>query len=438
MAKNLTTGKKPVTQKSLTVGKVFLVSNAAPVHKNLHGKIVQVVSSTYWGVQLESYPSVGDVHYSYPLYLSDSELGSPTIYGYALPKDEAEQWSREFKQWKQDHKYMLIGKLSGPLVGTDPEFFALDETGKVIPAFFFLPSVKDREIGAPFWDGFQAEINTTPAGCLQTVHGSIRKNLSDLHAALLKKFPKGRLVARSVVEVDKGLLESLPEEHVILGCSPSLNVYPDVEPIEVLEPRSLLYRTAGCHMHLGVRDLYTTEAIREGIKAADAIAGVAMVSLFRGVEDPRRRALYGRAGEYRLPAHGVEYRVAPAEVMSHPVLYHLCFDLMRQAFGLGAKGYLKHWKYEEQQIREVINTCDWKTAEKILEENKETLRGIMTPVYTKMYSGAALENFMTLVFTGAHNWLDLDSFEKNWEIGPKVSFKGLQVQMSQLVLNAAA
>src|SRR6266571_2720594 len=37
--------------------------------------------------------------------------------------------------------------------GCDPEFFAFDARGEVIPAFEFLPKT-----GRAFWDGFQAEI----------------------------------------------------------------------------------------------------------------------------------------------------------------------------------------------------------------------------------------------------------------------------------------
>jgi hypothetical protein len=64
------------------------------------------------------------------------------------------------------------------------------------------------------------------------------------------------------------------------------------------------FRTTGGHIHFGIgkRD---DETVSRMVKALDAIIGVACVSLFDGIDDPRRRRMYGLAGEYRLPEYGV-------------------------------------------------------------------------------------------------------------------------------------
>lgn len=316
--------------------------------------------------------------------------------------------------------------------GTDPEFFALGKEGAVIPAFNFLPSVKERVSNEPFWDGFQAEINPAAVSCLQSLADYIRSNLASLNSALQKHSPGAKLVAKSVVDVNAGLLQTLPDEFVELGCSPSMNIYPDVEAIKVDDPRQLLYRSAGCHIHFGT-GRPEEDALKQGIKCLDAVAAVAMVSLFRDMEDPRRRVLYGRAGEYRLPVHGVEYRTPPAEVMSHPVLYHLCFDLMRQAYCLGALMKMRdEWKASDEEVRAVVDSCDVKGAEKILKRNKKLLLALYSGVTG---SENAKKNFETLVFTGAKNWLPLDDVRKTWGLdGTSLgAYHGSEMSTSSLV-----
>lgn len=333
-----------------------------------------------------------------------------------LSAEERTSFLEELEEAK-DKQFLKEGPgyCAGHSTGSDPEVFALNEGGEVIPAFAFLPSKEKRGAGMPFWDGFQAEFNPNPATCLQNLQGNIKNRLVELHNALHAYDPKARLSARSVVEVDPEVLRILPDEHVALGCSASLNVYPDVEPLEVLNPRALLYRSAGCHIHFGVGQ-QTEEQVREQVKALDAIAGVTMVSLFEGLEDPRRRILYGRAGEHRLPLHGLEYRVPPAEVLCHPAIYMLCFDLCRQARGVGLRGYLKHWKAEEKETREIINSCDWKQARVVMKRNKAVLLKIFGSASN--HNPVTVENFEKLAFNGARQFLPVDDMEGLWRLKP--------------------
>jgi hypothetical protein len=231
--------------------------------------------------------------------------------------------------------------------GTDPELFAFDKKGKVIPAFTWLPAKDERVVSEEgFWDGFQAEFNPHYATCHQGLEAGIWMCLRNLKRRLSLVDPTARLAPVSVVKVDKKILKDLPDQHVALGCSVSFNAYGE-KPLEVLDPRSLTLRTAGCHIHLGI-GRSADKIIDRVVKAIDAIAGVAMTSLFSGMEDPRRRKYYGRAGEYRLPLHGLEYRVPPAEVLCHPITYMLCFDLVRSAAAFALNDFSHYWEANEQ------------------------------------------------------------------------------------------
>ena len=73
------------------------------------------------------------------------------------------------------HKSSFVLNVSS-YAGTDPEVFAVDAKGQVIPAFEYLPEKKDAlkimnksvlepQIGTAFYDGFQAEFTIGPITC---------------------------------------------------------------------------------------------------------------------------------------------------------------------------------------------------------------------------------------------------------------------------------
>ena len=108
-------------------------------------------------------------------------------------------------------------------------------------------------------------------------------------------------------------LYSLSVESRTLGCQPSLNIYDGMSQIDV--PPGFPTRSAGGHIHLGLQPpiwgrrggAYSDER-RTLIPMFDMVVGNTCVLLNTGTEQAHRRLTYGKAGEYRLPAHGAEYR----------------------------------------------------------------------------------------------------------------------------------
>lgn len=281
---------------------------------------------------------------------------------------------------------------SGCSLGTDPEVFVVDEKDTIIPAFEFLPD-KSKSIpmsfryggGIPFWDGFQAEFTTDisrslNASCLAFTIDDVRNGLREVLRAAKKYNPKARLTWRSVLDIPNHIMDKADPIHRELGCMPSKNVYPHIKPIQVDSPSALPFRFAGCHLHFGFpsSDKEATERI---VKTIDAIWGVTSVSLLRGMEDKRRRAFYGRAGEYRDPEHGVEYRTTSSAVLAHPVLLHMAFDIARAAAYIAQHGLSNIWRADEDDIIRCINEYDVSKAELIIRENKTTLIGILEHIY---------------------------------------------------------
>lgn len=302
--------------------------------------------------------------------------------------------------------------------GTDPEIFVENKDGSVIPAFDFLPDknngVNHSGEGKLYWDGFQAEFDISPGSCLDGVVGRTRRALIHLNSLVKQKYPGAKLSAKSVIEVDPKVLENSKPEHVAFGCSPSYNVY-DL-PGPVLDGRTTPLRSAGGHLHFGIGKK-DKEVITKIVKGLDAVLGVCCVSLFEKYDDARRRSMYGLAGEFRLPKHGIEYRVLSNAWLMHPLLMNIVFDLARVILFQAEIGTLEHmWKVRESTVIKTINNHDVKSARKIIAKNKEALIKLLRTSYGE-YMAPLIYN---IIFNGGHCVIkDINDVENNWQLQHK-------------------
>lgn len=297
-------------------------------------------------------------------------------------------------------------------MGTDPEIFVTDAQGEIIPAFTFLSSKKQNP--RVFYDGFQSEFTTPALTCHEQLVAEIRGGLDSVLRAARLKNKNATLDYRCVLDIPKKMLKDASDEHAGLGCAPSLNIYPGVEPINVPEPRDLLIRFAGCHIHLGCGPV-SPRGAQKMVRTLDAIWGVLSVAMFRDMEDPRRRQYYGRAGEFRLPRHGLEYRVPSSAVLAHPALTHLSFDLARCVAYMARHDQGCLWEASEDEVRDTVNNLNLDQAIIILERNKKVLRRIIDAIYGS--NGTRTEKAERLIFDGAKNLVPIDDMAKNWQIG---------------------
>lgn len=278
-------------------------------------------------------------------------------------------------------------------IGSDPEMFVEDEKGVVIPAFQFLGSKSNPSktaMGAYgskplYWDGFQGEFETSVGTCLGWQTDSVQCGLKGLLIEARKFNPKAKISSKTVVEVPSEILQRAEEQHVQFGCMPSLNAYGMKG--KLANGRDIPFRPAGGHIHFGINQYHNNakgfkeEEYIKMVKALDAIIGVACVSLFADYDNPKRRELYGLAGEYRLPPHGLEYRTLSNAWLIHPMIMNLVVDVARVALTVGFKDLLKYWKTTEEETIKCINTCDVKLAQEILKRNKQMFFQVLRAAY---------------------------------------------------------
>jgi hypothetical protein len=302
-----------------------------------------------------------------------------------------DDWDRA----KKTYMHSLVRRSSAS-VGADPEVFVVSakEPDQILPAWTFLGS-KDNPTsyasadnfykGTCYWDGFQAEFTTQPSiFCVQQFTEAVRYGLQKVWKSADKKYgDKAKLSLKSVLPVLPETLESEKTEHVAFGCSPSYNAYGLKG--NARDGRDVPWRFAGGHIHLGLSEYVKNgsgQKLEQGdyegiVRSLDRMLGLACVSMFGAYDDPRRREYYGLPGEYRLPPHGLEYRVLSNAWLAHPLILNMVYDLTRCVVGLELEGFGDLWPVKTEEAVEIIQKHDVARARELLTKHKAEFTSIL-------------------------------------------------------------
>jgi hypothetical protein len=210
--------------------------------------------------------------------------------------------------------------------GCDPEFF-FSSKGQVLGAEKIIPEngieyvkevggKKDGDFTVLYGttskiiiDGVQAELNPRPNTCRANLANEISCCFMKLYNEI-KENKDLNIDFSQVVEISKEELDSLSEKSKTFGCAPSQNIYKQAESKISVNPAVYRFRSAGGHIHLGGdgRVLEALKKVEVMVPMLDYMLGNTCVLLDRNPWAKERRKVYGRAGEYRTPTHGLEYR----------------------------------------------------------------------------------------------------------------------------------
>ena len=270
------------------------------------------------------------------------------------------------------------------MLGCDPELF-FERGGQIIGAERVI--AEEGLAARDTWgslrpkafvlDGVQVELNPGPNHCranmgneLKHAFRALRKHLQSMEG-ITASF-------RSVVEVSSEELDGLSDKSKILGCAPSLNLYDHQASISV-DPTTYRKRSAGGHIHIGLANndynlKHLMSCREELVPLMDCLVGLPSVLVDRDPGASERRQVYGRAGEYRLPAHGLEYRTLSNFWLRSYQLMSFVMGLTRLAVSTLATrqypGALVSWdapdkllsRVDLDTVREAINTNDLELA----------------------------------------------------------------------------
>ena len=363
-------------------------------------------------------------------------------------------------------KAFVVNKIALPVMGMslgcDPEIFVEHGDGSIFPAWEYMPdeatAIKaskawlshdwtykaehsDVEITVPgeswasadnpvapkripaYWDGAQAEFAPYGKNCLESLHQGTKLGLEEVLKFARLKDAGAKLMLRNVIELPKSTLQTAEDKYIQFRCSNSYNIYDDPGD-GIQNAREYKYRCAGGHVHIGYTRVFTAPAIEQIVRGLDGILGVVGVSLAAGIDNPVRRHTYGRAGEFRLPSHGIEYRVLSNFWLSHPAIAMLVFELARASVRLSESGLFNLcWAATEDETRAVINGCDVNGARKILRRNNAVLTGMLNGIWdaNPKRSATMVEKMRTLALKTMLNGIgvvvqDPNDIEKNWKL----------------------
>lgn len=197
-------------------------------------------------------------------------------------------------------------------IGTDPEFplksHITDRWRSAIPV---IKGTKKRPIKLPNGgllqhDNVALEFATPPAVSEDDFVKKIKQTFD-----LARKHLPADIKIESVPAVYFPKISLKHPEAKEFGCDPDFNAYTnDVNKInKTVHPQ---LRTFGGHVHIGATKhtgwLKNPTYTNEFVKFLDTTLGFASVILDNTEEGKLRKALYGKAGCYRRPEHGIEYR----------------------------------------------------------------------------------------------------------------------------------
>lgn len=192
-------------------------------------------------------------------------------------------------------------------IGSDPELFLVDLSGKFISSIDKIGGSKDFPFDiengcAVQEDNVAVEFNIPPCTSLEQFIDSCEYSLSFLTWKAQQAGLNLQIIPSATFDADQ--LED-PRAQAF-GCDPDFNAWDNMRRNPRPRAASNL-RSAGGHIHIGgVADMN----IPLLVQALDKFIGVPMV-LFD--QDTRRRQLYGKAGACRVKPYGVEYRTVSNE-----------------------------------------------------------------------------------------------------------------------------
>ena len=233
--------------------------------------------------------------------------------------------------------------------GSDPELM-LVKNGTFYSAIGIVPGDKDRRHKISgheyYYDNVLAECAIKPGQNKKDVLAQMRDCLQK-YARLVAPyklvpqashdFPKLALQHRSAREID---------------CSPECCAYTmkQIKHADNMLAKTTL-RSAGGHIHLGTglaKELYGCEFI---VRMLDLFLGLPSIYIDHDKTAKNRKKLYGQAGRFRRPKHGVEYRTLGNFWIGSPKLVGLIYDLAKFTLEfVERKKHLELWTVDYSRL----------------------------------------------------------------------------------------
>lgn len=265
-------------------------------------------------------------------------------------------------------------------LGADPEIF-INKAGKIVGSEKVIDiknglktqSYRGSHLpsggagGKVIVDGVQLEFNPPPATCREILAASISDCFRDTWKAMQAKDKELGFTFEPVVEISKEELDTLDEKSKTFGCAPSKNK--GKERTIKVNAEKYKFRPAGGHIHIGHANMPEMKAVFDEqpervVKLLDIIVGNTCVLIDRNPGNVERRKHYGKAGEYRTPPHGLEYRtLSNFWLYSYPLMSFVMSLTRFTVSMLMSSGVARDFE------KEILKAVNMKDIEKAINKN---------------------------------------------------------------------
>ena len=258
-------------------------------------------------------------------------------------------------------------KITNIKVGSDPELFIINSNNnKVVSSIGIIPGEKGNAYRAPDMpkgyglqiDNILAEFNIPATNRKEKFIASIEYMKDYIRNFVKNVNPDLDIQCIASREVDEDQLQS--PEAKLFGCDVSYNAYTEDENPKPDGERGNL-RSSGFHLHLSYKNPNARTSV-DLIKYLDMYLGIPSVVMD---PDTKRRTLYGKAGDFRLKAYGVEWRSLSSYMMSSPETLEFVWNGIMRA--INAYNYNLPL-IDAETVQNTINNSDVETAKHLIEK----------------------------------------------------------------------
>lgn len=215
--------------------------------------------------------------------------------------------------------------------GSDPEFILVDKsTGELVSSIGIIPGTKEEplripEIGEKFTiqiDNVLGEISVDPAEDAEGLWNNIQVGLDFIRQNIL---PEGiDIIHRSSgTYTEEQLSDPIAQ---MFGCSPSINAWSEENNVPP-EAGDIKFRGCGAHIHLSYENPNEKTNCLIG-RVFDLFCTLPSLLID---DDTNRRTFYGKAGEIRHCAYGVELRTLGGFILSDKSIYDYMMNNLLKA-----------------------------------------------------------------------------------------------------------
>lgn len=264
-------------------------------------------------------------------------------------------------------------------LGTDIEAFIIDKkTGVEVTPLVIFPQDSPQKlildgVGIIERDGYAIEFQPNASVEVKEVKENLRKLIHFFY----KEFSQYTLSTKHIVHVDLKALQDMEDwPSLVFGCKPDYNARSKKlnDPNKKVSALVETARTAGCHIHIGIpgwnpkgedRGEYVFYSPENKEWAEKAVNLLKWIDLFVGLKSvvydipSDRRNVYGKSGDFRFTAHGIEYRTLSNFPLLHPAIFENLFLI---AENIGNK--MLNVKYSDfvsnnhiKPMIDIINEC---------------------------------------------------------------------------------